>query len=95
MHVSPSEKAQMRSPTLLAALVLAAIGFASTAFAADPVPCEQALSDLKGAVASSTASDADKAKVADLETQGIERCKADDDAGADALFVQALAILHK
>ena len=82
----------MRSPTLLAALVLAAIGFASTAFAADPVPCEQALSDLKGAVASSTASDA---KVADLETQGIERCKADDDAGADALFAQALATLHK
>jgi hypothetical protein len=85
----------MRSPELFVALLLAAPGFASTAFAADPVPCEQSLSDLKAAVASSNPSDADKAKVADLESQGIERCKADDDAGADALFAEAMKVLGK
>jgi 2-methylisocitrate lyase-like PEP mutase family enzyme len=85
----------MRSPKLLAALLLAAGNFASTAFAADPAPCEQSLNDLKAAVASSHPSDADKAKVADLQSQGIERCKADDDAGADALFAEAMKLLGK
>ncbi len=84
----------MRSLKLVAALVLVS-GLASRAFAADPVPCEQALNDLKAAVASSTSSDADKAKAADLESQGIERCKADDDAGADALFADAMKLLGK
>ena len=84
----------MHSLKLLAALALAA-GCVSTAFAADPVPCEQALSDLKAAVASSPPSESDKAIFDDLQSQGIERCKADDDAGADALFAEAMKLLGK
>jgi hypothetical protein len=53
------------------------------------------LSDVKAAVESAKLSEADKAKVTDLEDKGLERCKADDDARADALFAQALKILGK
>ena len=45
------------------------------------IPCEQMLNDLKA--------------VADLETKGTERCKADDDVRADAFFAQALRVLGK
>jgi 2-methylisocitrate lyase-like PEP mutase family enzyme len=31
--------------------------------------------------------------VTELKGKGLERCKADDDAGADAFFEQALKIL--
>jgi 2-methylisocitrate lyase-like PEP mutase family enzyme len=63
--------------------------------ATSPVPCEKSLSDLKAAVASAKLSDADAAKVTDLEGKGLERCKADDDAGADAFFADAMKLLGK
>jgi len=66
-----------------------------TAVLAGPVPCEQMLNDVKSALASAKLNDADKAKVADLQKKGIERCKADDDARADELFKQALALMGK
>lgn len=85
------------------ALTLAALSFIAMAnalpsaanAAENPVPCEKMLGDLNAALKATKASDADKAKASDLKTQGLERCKADDDAGADALFAQALKALGK
>ena len=67
----------------------------TVAFAAGAVPCEQALNDVKAALKSAKLTDAVKAKFTDLENKGIERCKADDDARADAFFAEALAIIGK
>ena len=67
------------------------IGFA----AGTAVPCEQMLSDVRAALKSANLTDANKAKVADLEQKGVERCKADDDTRADAFFTQALALMGK
>ena len=75
-------------------IVLTAMSTASLA-AADPVPCEKALADLRTAIKSVTLVDADKAKISDLEQQGLERCKADDDAGADSFFAEAMKIIGK
>jgi hypothetical protein len=79
--------------------VLAAITLALTAFAipaaAEDVPCENMLEDLRAAINSATLSDADAAKVKELEDKGIERCNADDDARADEFFTQAMKILGK
>ena len=74
-----------------------AIGVLPTAIsaAAEPVPCEKMLGDVKAALNSAKLSDTDKAKVADLQSKGIERCKADDDARADGFFTQALALMGK
>ena len=74
---------------LLAALPL------SASQAAVPVPCEKMLDDVRTALAAAKLSDADKAKVVDLENKGIERCKADDDAHADVFFTAALKALGK
>jgi hypothetical protein len=67
----------------------------ATCAAATPVPCEKMLGDVKAALQAAVLSDADKVKVADLASKGIERCKADDDAHADELFTQALALMGK
>lgn len=66
----------------------------ATAMAAN-VPCEEALKNLRAAEASSTVSGADKDKVTELETKGVERCNADDDKRADDFFAQAMKILGK
>lgn len=77
------------------------LGFAATlllsagSYAAAPVPCENALKDLKTALSSAKPSDADKAKIADLQNKGTERCKADDDQGADNYFAQAMKLIGK
>lgn len=73
----------------------AAVNSLPTASLAAPVPCEQMLKDVRAATKDAKLSDVDKAKVADLEGQGLERCKADDDAGADAFFAEALKIMGK
>jgi hypothetical protein len=69
--------------------------FSSFAQAADQVPCEQMLSNVNAAMKATKAGDADKAKAADLKGKGLERCKTDDDSGADAFFEQALKVLGK
>lgn len=54
------------------------------------------LQTVKDTVAAATKlSDADKAKVADLQQKGLDRCKADDDANADKLFGEAIKLLGK
>ena len=79
-----------------------AFAFAATAITiplasavAAPTPCETALKDLRAAEAKATPNDADKNKVSELETKGIERCNADDDKRADDFFAQAMKILGK
>ncbi|MFB9984378.1 hypothetical protein ACFSQQ_11225 [Mesorhizobium kowhaii] len=80
------------------------LAFALGAFAvANPIssasaaatPCETSLKNLRAAEASAKVSDADKNKVSDLETKGIERCNADDDKRANDFFAQAMKILGK
>lgn len=69
---------------------------ATLAFATDePAACEDMLKDVKAAVKTATLSDADKATVADLQQQGTDLCKADDDAAADEFFAKALKLLGK
>ena len=63
--------------------------------AANPVPCEKMLNDVKAALGAAKLGDADKTKVSDLEGKGLERCKADDDAGADGFFAEALKTMGK
>lgn len=58
-------------------------------------PCEDALKQLRDAEKAVSMTDADKAKVADLEAKGIERCNADDDTRADEFFDKALKIVTK
>jgi hypothetical protein len=63
--------------------------------AATPAPCENMLEQVRSALAAAKLSDAEKAKVVDLQSKGVERCKADDDAHADEFFTQALKALGK
>lgn len=58
-------------------------------------PCETMLNDLRAAEATAKLNASDKAKVAELETKGIERCNADDDERADDFFAQAMKVLGK
>ena len=79
--------------------LLATVAFALAVFAipaaAEDVPCENMLKDLRAAIDGATLSDADAAKIKELEDKGIERCNADDDAHADEFFTQAMKILGK
>jgi hypothetical protein len=83
------------SAALSTLFVISAMPTLSLAAAANPVPCENMLKDLKAATKDAKLSDADKAKVADLQGKGLERCKADDDAGADTFFADAMKIMGK
>jgi hypothetical protein len=81
----------------LLAVALGAITIAnpiSSAFAAT-APCEETLKTLRMAEAGAKLGDADKMKVSELETKGIERCNADDDKRADDFFAQAMKIMGK
>ena len=86
-------KNKMTLAAALAGIVCLGLLNAAGSAATDPVPCEKMLGDLRAATKSAKLSDADTAKVADLQTKGIERCKADDDAGADAFFAAAMTIV--
>ena len=79
----------------LSAFVAAGVLPTMTLAATAPAPCENMLKDVKTAFKDAKLNDADKAKVSDLENQGLERCKADDDAGADDFFAQALKVMGK
>ncbi|UDL87426.1 hypothetical protein LGH82_19780 [Mesorhizobium sp. PAMC28654] len=82
---------------LIIALALGTIAITNpiaSAFAA-PTPCEDALKALRAAEATAKLDVADKAKVSDLETKGIERCNADDDKRADDFFAQAMKVMGK
>ncbi len=91
--MNPKSRAAVVLLSILAGGSLPSLSVAATA--AQAVPCEDALKELRTAVGAAKLSDADKAKVADLQTKGLERCKADDDAGADAFFADAMKLLPK
>ena len=59
------------------------------------VPCEEMLKDMRAAKATATLSDANMAKVNDLETKAVERCNADDDARSDGFLTEAMTIMGK
>jgi ribosomal protein S20 len=85
----------MNKFALAFAFATAAITAPVAAALAAPAPCESALKDLRAAEAKATLNDADKNKVSELETKGIERCNADDDKRADDFFAQAMKIIGK
>jgi hypothetical protein len=66
-----------------------AIAASMSSVFAGPAPCEETLKTLRAAEATATLSAADKAKVSELETKGIERCNADD------FFAQAMKVMGK
>lgn len=78
----------------LSAAVLAGPVIAIPAVA-EEIPCEDMLKELRAAESTAKLSAADAAKLKELEDKGIERCTADDDARADAFFVEALKLLGK
>ena len=63
--------------------------------AAEDVPCEKMLEDLRSALETAHPNDTDAAKIRELEDKGIERCNADDDARADEFFTQAMKIVKQ
>ncbi|MDB5529582.1 MAG: hypothetical protein JWR51_2685 [Devosia sp.] len=71
-----------------------AAGVVTTDTSGKPLPCEDMLAQYR-AVQPKAASldDATKAKVADLEAKGLERCNADDDKRADDFFGQAIQLI--
>ena len=73
---------------------IALVVFANAAIA-EEVPCEKMLADLRAALQASHPSDADAAKIKELQEKGIERCTADDDKHANEFFGQALKLLGK
>ena len=79
--------------SLLTTLAIAGLG--SPFAAAGNVPCEEMLQEMRAAKASAKLSDADMAKVNDLEAKAVERCNADDDARSDKFSTDALAIIKK
>lgn len=81
-----------RKSILLALAMFCAVPLAARA---DTVPCEDKLAALRAAADTAKLSDADAAKVKELQDKGIERCNADDDKRADDFFDQALAIVGK
>ena len=84
----------MKKSSLALAFVLASI-LAAPAFAAETVPCEKMLEDLRAAVKAAQPGDVDTATVTALQDKGIERCNADDDAHADEFFTQAMKVMGK
>jgi len=80
---------------LLLGVAILAIAAATTLVAAEDVPCEKMLEDLRAALETAQPNEADAAKIKELEDKGIERCNADDDARADEFFSQAMEIVKE
>ncbi|WP_320202020.1 hypothetical protein RMR16_023615 (plasmid) [Agrobacterium sp. rho-13.3] len=83
---------------LIAATILTAIigaGVVSTYANAANVPCEEMLKDMRAAKTTAKLSDADMAKVNELETKAVERCNADDDVRSDQFLTDAMKIMGK
>lgn len=78
---------------LLAAAVTAALALPSLARADEPEACEQVLKRLDDALKTATLTDEQKTQVTGLRKQGLEKCKVEKDAEADADFQAALKIL--
>jgi hypothetical protein len=78
---------------LLATAMTATLALPGLARADEPEACEQVLKRLDDALKTSTISADQKTQVTDLRKQGLEKCKLEKDAEADADFQAALKIL--
>lgn len=80
--------------TILSFAFLALIA-TGPAFAEDPVPCEDLAKQVSDALKTAQLSDADKAKVKEHRKAGLDLCKVEKDADADAEFTAALKLMGK
>ena len=80
--------------TILSFACLALIT-AGPAFAEDPIPCEDLAKQVSDALKTAQLSDADKAKVKEHRKAGLDLCKVEKDADADAEFTAALKLMGK
>jgi hypothetical protein len=78
---------------LLATAISAALTLPGLARADEPEACEQVLKRLDNALKTATLSGDQKTQVTGLRKQGLEKCKIEKDAEADADFQAALKIL--
>lgn len=87
----------MKKVLLATVLMIAAAGapFSVSTVRAATVPCEDMLKDMRAAKAAASLSEADMARVNDLETKAVERCNADDDARSDGFLTDAMKIMGK
>jgi hypothetical protein len=88
------EKIMQKVIVITAFVSLLITGIASVGQAKE-APCEDNLKVLRETVAAAKLNDADKAKIADLEAKGVERCNADDDKRANAFFADAMKVMGK
>jgi len=78
---------------LLSAVLSAAL-MSQVVRATEP-PCERVLAELRASEQDQGPIASDAATFNRLEASGIDRCRADDDHGADALFRRAAALLRR
>ena len=85
----------MKHAILTAALVSALSfgAFATSAFAAAAVPCEEMLVKLGDAEKTSKPADVDLAAYNDLKAKAEERCTAEDDRRSDGFIEEAMKLL--
>jgi hypothetical protein len=76
-------------------LAFLALVATSPAFAEDAVPCEDLAKQVSDALKTAQLSDADKAKVKEHRKAGLDLCKVEKDADADAEFMAALKLMGK
>lgn len=71
-----------------------AAGVVTTDTSGKPLPCEDMLAKYRAAQPkAANLDDATKAKIAEMEAKGLERCNADDDKRADDFFGQAIQLI--
>ncbi|AYG60899.1 hypothetical protein QD460_31680 [Rhizobium jaguaris] len=75
--------------------VIASLGLVASQAHAAAAPCEEMLKNMRAAKTTAKLSDADMAKVNDLEAKAIERCNADDDTRSDKFLADAMKIMGK
>lgn len=80
---------------LLNALIMSGFIAAAMPAHAATVPCEDMLKEMRATKAKAKLSDADMAKVNDLEAKAVERCNADDDTRSDKFLADAMALMGK
>ena len=85
----------LATAALLNAFVMTGIIAVALPVHAATVPCEDMLKDMRATKASAKLSDAEMAKVNDLEAKAVERCNADDDVRSDKFLADAMKIMGK
>jgi len=92
LRIDPMKKVFFATALLTS---IAGVSLSVSSAQAANVPCEEMLKDMRAAKATATLSEADMAKVNELETKAVERCNADDDARSDGFLKEAMTIMGK